>query len=237
MKDKFTLLLLLLSIGLFAQEKTYQFLYDYHQKGELAPEVKKRNPSHINEMAEEALNKSFEVELLVTNNYSLVKILPRVNNNQTGNYLEILPEPSWLLIDFEKNESYQQNENLFVKDSIEEFNFVPTKNKKIILGLESREFKFEDETKLHTIWLAKQNDLTVSPTYFQPKGYLVMLYHVFDKSMAKNGGNREFTYQLKEIKETKSTDLGKLIPKKSISKKEFDERMKILMQEDGVDVK
>lgn len=172
---------------------------------------------------------------MATNNYSLVKILPRENNNQTGNYLEILLEPSWLLIDFEKNESYQQNENIFVKDSIEEFNFVPTKNKKIILGLEAREFKFD--TKLHTIWLAKQNNLTVSPTYFQPKGYLVMLYHELDKSMAKNGGNREFTYPLKEIRETKSTDLSKLIPKKSISKKEFEERMKNLMQKGGVDVK
>lgn len=225
------------SMIVFAQEKTFQLLYDYHQKGELAAEVKKRNPAHMNEMAEEGLNKSFEVEILVNHNYSLVKVLPRVSNNQSGNYFEILPEPSWLLIDFEKNESYQQNENLFVKDSIEEFNFVPTKNKKTILGLEAKEFKFEDDTKLHTIWLAKQNNLTASPTYFQPKGYLVMLYHVFYKDMAVKGGHREFTYQLKEIKETKSTDLSKQIPKKSITKKEYVERMKYLMQEDGVDVK
>ena len=43
----------------FAQEKTFQLLYDYHQKGELAAEVKKRNPAHMNEMDEEALNKNF----------------------------------------------------------------------------------------------------------------------------------------------------------------------------------
>ena len=237
MKNIFAYLLLIVSIGLFAQDKTYQFLYDYQQKGELSPEVKKKNPSHITEMATEALNKVYEFEVLVNQNYSLVKILPRVNNNQSGNYLEILPEPSCLFIDLEKNELYEQYDNLYIKEIIQDFKFIPTKNKKAILGLEAREFKYEDEHKLHSIWLAKQNNLTVSPTYFQPKGYLVMLYHVFDKGMAKNGGNREFTYQLKEIKEIKSTDLSNQIPKKSILKKEFDDRKKVLMEENGVDFK
>ena len=229
------MILLVFSMIVFAQEKTFQLLYDYHQKGELAAEVKKRNPAHINEMAEEALNKSFEVELLVNHNYSLVKVLPRVSNNQSGNYLEILPEPSWLLIDFNKEEYYHQIHDLFVKGSIEEFKFSPTKNKKIILGLEAKEFKFEDENKSHSIWLTKQSDLAASPSFIQPKGYLVMLYHVFYKDMAVKGGHREFTYQLKEIKETKLTDLSKQIPKKSISKKEFDEHMKRLMENEEID--
>lgn len=238
MKNKLTLLLFLFFlIGINAQEKTYQFLYDYQQEGELTPDDRKLNNSYINDLLKDALNKNYEIELLVNNKYLLTKVLPRIDNNQNENFIKILPEPAWLFIDFEKNESYEQHDNLYIKETIPDFKFIPTKNKKTILGLEAREFKFEDENKLYTIWLAKQNDLTVSPTYFQPKGYLVMMYHVFDKSMAKNGGNRESTYQLKEIKETKSTDLGKLIPKKSISKKEFDERMKILMQEDGVDVK
>lgn len=235
MKKILTLLICFFSIILYSQEKTYQFLYDYHQKGELAQEVKKRNPSHITEMATEALNKSFEIEVLTNTTYSLIKVLPRVSNNQSGNYLEILPEPSWLLIDFEKNESYQQNENLFIKNSIEEFNFIPTKNKKTILGLESREFKYEDDNKSHTIWLAKQNNLTVSPTFVQPRGFIVTSYNVFDKDMAKAGGNREFTYQLKEIKEIKSTDLSNMIPKKSISKKEFEEYKNRLMEDESVD--
>ncbi|MFV0144723.1 hypothetical protein OBJ68_04740 [Empedobacter falsenii] len=75
----------------FAQEKTYRFLYDFHQVYET-----KNKQTDISAAVKEELNKSFELEVFANKNQSFIKLIDVVRNTQTNFFLDIKPEPNWL---------------------------------------------------------------------------------------------------------------------------------------------
>ena len=79
----------------FAQEKTYRFLYDFHQ----VYEPGKNNNSEYNTTIKEELNKSYEIEVFSNDNLSFIKLIDIISNSQTEMFMNIKPEPNWLLID------------------------------------------------------------------------------------------------------------------------------------------
>lgn len=226
MKKLFVITLIILSSAVFGQEKTYRFLYDFHQKTILD---RAENPNMLPDdyaiiVAE--LNKSYEVEVTANSLNSLVKLVEKINNEQNKSFISIEPEPNWLLNDFETNNSYENSVGVgtYIKDSIKTIIIKPTRNSKKVLGLDAKEFIAEDTSCNYHFWLVKHQNLTVSPIYFQFKGYVVVEAEIINKKSkdSKTITERKMSYVLKNISEEKSFDFEKLTPKKFMTKAEYD---------------
>ena len=75
MKQLFVITLIILSSVVFGQEKTYRFLYDFHQKTILdkAENPQMSSDDYLVFMAE--LNKSYEVEVTASSTNSIIKLI------------------------------------------------------------------------------------------------------------------------------------------------------------------
>ena len=226
MNKLFYLSLVLFSSLVFSQEKSYRFLYDFHQKTILD---KAENPAMSADdyaiiVAE--LNKSYEVEVTADSSNSLIKLVEKINNEQNKSFIKIEPEPNWLLNNFKANYSFENSAGVgtYIKDSIKSITFKPTRNSKKVLGLDAKEFIAEDASCNYHFWLVKHQNLTVSPIYFQFKGYVVVEAEIINKNSkdSKTITERKMSYVLKNMSEEKSFDFEKLIPKKFMTKAEFD---------------
>ena len=226
MNKLFYLSLVLFSSLVFSQEKSYRFLYDFHQKTILD---KAENPAMSADdyaiiVAE--LNKSYEVEVTADSSNSLIKLVEKINNEQNKSFIKIEPEPNWLLNNFKANYSLENSAGVgtYIKDSIKSITFKPTRNSKKVLGLDAKEFIAEDASCNYHFWLVKHQNLTVSPIYFQFKGYVVVEAEIINKNSkdSKTITERKMSYVLKNMSEEKSFDFEKLIPKKFMTKAEFD---------------
>ena len=224
MKHKLILLLLLLSIGLFAQEKSYRFLYDFHQITKLDRTENLRLSSEDFAVVVAELNRSYEVEVVANTMTSFIKVLEKVDNAQEKSFIKIEPEPKWLFNDFESALSYNHTElfDSYVKDSIQQISLQPTRHIKKILGFDAKKFTAEDEENMYNFWLVKNNDLTVSPLQFQLKGYIILEADVMLKIKNNLQTERKMTYILKDMIEDKTPfNFEKVKPKKVITKNEL----------------
>lgn len=207
----------------FAQEKSYRFVYDFHQNTELDEDSKKGYSRDFMSKIQHALNESYEFEVIAMENFSFLKLKEKIKNEQTEGVIRLEPEPKWLLIDFQKNETFNFSEvsNSYVKDSVQSLSLKPTRNKKVILGIEAKEYTADFNNYNYTLWLAQQNGITVSPVDLQFKNYIVLEFEM--KNQAKENETSEYKhYILKEIIEEKSPfNYKKLIPKKTITKEEL----------------
>ena len=226
MKKIFLLTLIIFSSAVFGQEKTYRFLYDFHQKTILdkAENPQMSSDDYLVFMAE--LNKSYEVEVTASSTNSIIKLIEKINNEQNKSFITIEPEPAWLLNDFKANNSFENitGAGAFIKDSIKSITFKPTRNSKKILGLDAKEFIAEDASCNYHFWLVKHQNLTVSPIYFQFKGYVVVEAEIINKNSkdSKTITERKMSYVLKNMSEEKSFDFEKITPKKFMTKAEYD---------------
>ncbi|MGL5234181.1 MAG: hypothetical protein ACRC8Z_05425 [Empedobacter falsenii] len=220
MKNIFLTVFIFLSSFSFAQEKIYRFLYDFHQVYET-----KNKQTDISAVKEE-LNKSFELEVFANKNQSFIKLIDVVRNSQANFFLDIKPEPNWLLIDEASNLTYEKatnaNQNFkFLQDSIQRIQVLPTGQEKTILGIRAKEYKTETEKYDYTFWLGDFDGISASPIYFQFKDLVVVELKIIFKDVLENGNRREITYQLKDKKEA-IFNFKKNIPKKYTTKKELD---------------
>lgn len=210
----------------FAQEKTYNFLYDFHQKTILDKAENPNMSSEIHAIVTAEMNKSYEVEVVSNSTYSFIKLVEKINNEQNKSFIKIEPEPNWLLNDFEMNNSYENSVGVgaYIKDSVKSITFKPTRNSKNILGLDAKEFIAEDASYNYHFWLVKHQNLTVSPIYFQFKGYVVVEAEIINKKAkdSKVNTERKMSYVLKNMSEVKPYNFEKLIPKKFMTKVEYD---------------
>ncbi|WP_313253703.1 hypothetical protein [Empedobacter sp.] len=221
MKNIFLTVFIFLSSFSFAQEKTYRFLYDFHQVYET-----KNKQTDISAAVKEELNKSFELEVFANKNQSFIKLIDVVRNSQANFFLDIKPEPHWLLIDEASNLTYEKatnpNQNFkFLQDSIQRIQVLPTGQEKTILGIRAKEYKTETEKYDYTFWLGDFDGISASPIYFQFKDLVVVELKIIFKDVLENGNRREITYQLKDKKEA-IFNFKKNIPKKYTTKKELD---------------
>ncbi|MFV0142940.1 MULTISPECIES: hypothetical protein [Empedobacter] len=221
MKNIFLTVFIFLSSFSFAQEKTYRFLYDFHQVYET-----KNKQTDISAAVKEELNKSFELEVFANKNQSFIKLIDVVRNSQANFFLDIKPEPNWLLIDEASNLTYEKatnpNQNFkFLQDSIQRIQVLPTGQEKTILGIRAKEYKTETEKYDYTFWLGDFDGISASPIYFQFKDLVVVELKIIFKDVLENGNRREITYQLKDKKEA-IFNFKKNIPKKYTTKKELD---------------
>ena len=230
MKKLFVITVIIFSNIVCAQEKTYRFLYDFHQKGKLTTFERVNNSPEFAQLFEESKNRSYEIEVIVNRTNSLIKILEKVNNSQEGFFSGSSPLPKWLLVDFVHNLTFEEKQNLYVQDSISTLQLTPTRNTKTILGIKAKEFTYENDDYTYSFWLAKQNEITVSPIYFQFNGYVLLEASINDKAYEKEGGERKLFYVLKEIKE-QDFNFNKIIPKKSISILEYNKKMEQLKED------
>ena len=172
------------------------------------------------------LNKSYEVEVTADSSNSLIKLVEKINNEQNKSFIKIEPEPNWLLNNFKANYSFENSAGVgtYIKDSIKSITFKPTRNSKKVLGLDAKEFIAEDASSNYSFWLVKHQNLTVSPIYFQFKGYVVVEVEIMNKKPkdSKTITEQKVSYILKNMSEEKSLDFGKLIPKKYMTKVEYD---------------
>ena len=172
------------------------------------------------------LNKSYEVEVTASSTNSIIKLIEKINNEQNKSFITIEPEPAWLLNDFKANNSFENitGAGAFIKDSIKSITFKPTRNAKKILGLDAKEFIAEDASCNYHFWLVKHQNLTVSPIYFQFKGYVVVEAEIINKNSkdSKTITERKMSYVLKNMSEEKSFDFEKITPKKFMTKAEYD---------------
>lgn len=173
MKNLYLIVFIFLSSFSFAQEKTYRFLYDIHQVYET-----KNKQTTISAAVKEELNKSFELEVFANKNQSFIKLIDVVRNSQENFFLDIKPEPNWLLIDEASNLTYEKatnpNQNFkFLQDSIQRIQVQPTGQEKTILGIRAKEYKTETEMYDYTFWLGDFDGISASPIYFQFKDLVV----------------------------------------------------------------
>ena len=226
MKKIITFLFLALSIIAFSQEKTYRFLYDFHQETILDKAENPNMPSEDYNIIVAELNKSYEVEVTVNSSFSFVKLVEKINNDQNKSFIKIEPEPKWLLNDFETNNSYDYIDTsaIYLIDSIQSISMKPTRNSKKILGFDTKEFIAEDKTFSYHFWLMKQGNLSVSPLKLQFKGYIVVEAEIINKkeNNSKTTTERKVTYRLKNMTEENSFDFKKLKPKKVMTQVELD---------------
>lgn len=221
MKNIFLFVFIFLSSFSFAQEKNYRFLYDFHQVYET-----KNKQTNISAAVKEELNKSFEIEVYANKHQSFIKLIDVVRNSQSNFFLDIKPEPNWLLIDRTSNLTYEKanntNQNFkFLQDSIQKIQLESTGQEKTVLGIRAKQYKAETEKYDYTFWLGDFYGISVSPIYFQFKDLAVVELNIIFKEALENGNKREVTYQLKDKKEA-SFNFKKNIPKKYITKKELD---------------
>lgn len=201
MKNIFLTVFIFLSSFSFAQEKIYRFLYDFHQVYET-----KNKQTDISAAVKEELNKSFELEVFANKNQSFIKLIDVVRNSQANFFLDIKPEPNWLLIDEASNLTYEKatnaNQNFkFLQDSIQRIQVLPTGQEKTILGIRAKEYKTETEKYDYTFWLGDFDGISASPIYFQFTDLVVVELKIIFKDVLENGNRREITYQLKDKKE------------------------------------
>ena len=121
-------------------------------------------------------------------------------------FLDIKPEPNWLLIDEASNLTYEKASNVnqkfkFLQDSIQRIQVQPTGEEKTVLGIRAKEYKTETEEYDYTFWLGDFNGITASPVYFQFKDLIVLELKIIFKDVLGNGNKREISYQLKDKKE------------------------------------
>lgn len=225
MKQFIIITLIIFSSLVFAQEKTYHFLYDFHQKTILDRAENPNMPADDYAIIVEELNKSYEVEVTANSLNSLVKLVEKINNEQNKSFISIESEPNWLLNDFETNNSYENSVGVgtYIKDSVKSITLKPTRNSKKILGLDAKEFIAEDASCNYHFWLMKHQNLTVSPIFFQFKGYVVVEAEIINKKPkdSKTISERKVSYILKNMSEEKPFDFEKLIPKKFMTKAEY----------------
>ncbi len=225
MKQLLILTLIIFSSAVFAQEKTYRFLYDFHQKTILDRAENPNMPADDYAIIVAELNKSYEVEVTANSLNSLVKLVEKINNEQNKSFISIEPEPNWLLNDFETNNSYENSVGVgtYMKDSVKSITLKPTRNSKKILGFDAKEFIAEDAACNYHFWLVKHQNLTVSPIFFQFKGYIVVEAEIINKKPkdSKIISERKVSYILKNMSEEKPLDFEKLIPKKFMTKAEY----------------
>ncbi|MDM1299142.1 hypothetical protein HXZ94_11630 [Empedobacter falsenii] len=235
MKQLLILTLIIFSSAVFAQEKTYRFLYDLHQ----VFESKSNNQTDVSEAVKEELNKSFELEVFANKNQSFIKLIDVVRNSQASVFLDIKPEPNWLLIDKASNLTYEKASNVnqsfkFLQDSIQRIQVQPTGQEKTVLGIHAKEYKAETEKYDYTFWLGDFNGITASPIYFQFKDLIVVELKIIFKDALENGNKREITYQLKDKKEA-TFNFKKNIPKKYTTKEELNKLNNELESISGVE--
>ncbi|MDM1299141.1 hypothetical protein HXZ94_11625 [Empedobacter falsenii] len=225
MKQLLILTLIIFSNIVFAQDKTYRFLYDFHQKTILDRAENPNMPADDYAIIVAELNKSYEVEVTANSLNSLVKLVEKINNEQNKSFISIEPEPNWLLNNFETNNSYENSvgAGTYIKDSVKSITLKPTRNSKKILGLDAKEFIAEDALCNYHFWLVKHQNLTVSPVFFQFKGYVVVEAEIINKKPkdSKTISERKVSYILKNMSEEKPFDFEKLIPKKFMTKAEY----------------
>ena len=230
MKQLLILSLIIFSSLVFGQDKTYRFLYDFHQKTTLTNDERMYNEADFIVLYEKELNKSYEVEVVTNSEFSLIKTVEKLDNSQTGQFLYFGPVPKWYLVDFKNNKSFKESHGQYVSDTISHIKITPTRNTKTVLGIEAKEFTAENENYIYSFWLAKQNGITVSPVYFQFNGYIVLELHIKSKLYEKEGGSNNIQYKLKEIDE-QVFNLKKEIPKRYLSIQEskdlYDKTMKM----------
>jgi len=225
MKIKLLILQILICSVSFAQEKSYRFVYDFHQNVVLDEETKKSHAKDFLVKIQNALNESYEFEIIASEKFSLLKLIEKIKNEQSGDVIRIHPEPEWLLVDFQKNETFNftQSADAYIKDSIQTIQLTPTRNKKVILGIEAREFTVEKGNYDYSFWLAQQNGITVSPIEYQFKGYIILELNVKSKRLPEYNSSKDQQYILKEITEEKLPfNYNKTIPKKTITKEELE---------------
>ena len=235
MKKIFIITLIILSSVVFGQEKTYRFLYDFHQ----VFETKNKNQTGVSEAVKEELNKSFELEVFANKNQSFIKLIDVVRNSQTHFFLDIKPEPNWLLIDEASNLTYEKASNVnqkfkFLQDSIQRIQVQPTGEEKTVLGIRAKEYKTETEKYDYTFWLGDFNGITASPLYFQFKDLIVLELKIIFKDVLGNGNKREITYQLKDKKEA-TFNFKKNFPKNFTTKEELNKLNNELESISGVE--
>lgn len=209
-----------------AQEKSYRFVYDFHQQVVLNEESRNGYAKEFVAKIQDAFNESYEFDLVASKDFSFLKLRDKVKNGQTEGIIKIEPDLKWFLIDFSTNETYNfmDQGNAYIKDSIETLQLKPTRNKKTILGIETREFTAETDDFYYSFWLTQQNGITVSPIQYQFKGYIVVEVDLVHKLLPNEDGKMEQQFILKEIKEEKSVfNFKKLKPKKTMTKKQFQE--------------
>jgi len=226
MKKNCLLILLFIVSICNAQEKSYRFVYDFHQQVVLNEESKKGYDKDFFSKINDALNRSYEFDLLSSKDFSFIKLREKIKNGQTEDVITLEPDLSWCLIDFDRNEIYKYNEviDVYIKDSIQTLQLKPTKNKKTILGREVKEFLVETDNIFYSFWLARQNGTTISPIEYQFKDYIVFEIDIAYKRKSQLDTKMEQQYILKEIEESKnSIDYNKLKPKKTVTVKEFKE--------------
>ncbi len=219
----------------FAQEKTYRFLYDFHQ----VYEPGKNNNSKYNTTIKEELNKSYEIEVFSNDNLSFIKLIDIISNSQTGMFMNIKPEPNWLLIDNIQNLTYEKGNNvnqkfIYLQDSIQTIKLNSTGNKKTILGIIGEEYKAETDEYSYSFWLADFHQISVSPIYFQFKNLIVLELRIISKLAIENGGKREMHYLLKDKKEEKF-NFKKLTPKKFTTKSDYKKMLETQSETEGVE--
>lgn len=229
MKIKLLILQILICSVSFAQEKSYRFVYDFHQNVELDEETKRSHAKDFLVKIQNALNESYEFEIIASEKFSFLKLIEKINNGQSEDVIRLHPDPKWLLVDFQENETFNFIEvaDAYLKDSIQTIQLKPTRNKKVILGIESREFTAEKDNYDYSFWLAQQNGITVSPIEYQFKGYIVLELNVKSKRLPEYSSSKDQQYILKEITEEKLPfNYNKIIPKKTKTKDEIDALIK-----------
>ena len=210
-------------------------MYDFHQ----VFETKNKNQTGVSEAVKEELNKSFELEVFANKNQSFIKLIDVVRNSQTHAFLDIKPEPNWLLIDEASNLTYEKASNVnqkfkFLQDSIQRIQVQPTGEEKTVLGIRAKEYKTETEEYDYTFWLGDFNGITASPVYFQFKDLIVLELKIIFKDVLGNGNKREITYQLKDKKEA-TFNFKKNFPKKFTTKEELNKLNNELESISGVE--
>lgn len=219
----------------FAQEKTYRFLYDFHQ----VYEAKNNKQNSISDAVNEELNKSFEFEVFANDNLSFIKLIDIISNSQTGMFMNIKPEPNWLLVDNTSKLTYEKGDNanqkfIYLQDSIQTIKLNSTGGKKTILGIVGEEYKTETEEYNYTFWLGNFNGITASPIYYQFKNLIVLELRIISKLAIENGGKREIHYLLKDKKEEKF-NFKKLTPNKFTTKSDYKKMLETQSETEGVE--
>lgn len=202
-------------------DNVYEIRYKYSQEIEINSEERRFYPPDILEQIVDAGNQSYEFLLYTDETRSLIKLQSKIINSQSELGIEIEPDLKWVYKDLSENyfvNKIEFNKGYYVKDSIEKLNFQETKDEKYIINFKTKKYFFEDENRVIEIWCADEIKIPNGPLNYSGNKTLILETTISNKKAA----NFSYHFIATEINYPTQYNFNKEMPKKIITKQEFD---------------